>query len=399
VFAGAALSLSVAVLVLWAGARVRASFTSARGSYRNDWSPAAAANYLDAREVWWQAWPEAQQSQGTVCVSCHTVLPYALARPMLRSQMGEMELTATERKMLGSIEKRVADWPRMSPYYGDAAHAAPSRATEAVLNAVILAKYCAEQADLRPLAYRAFDEAWALQETTGENAGGWKWQDFHEAPWESDESAYHGAAMMAIALGFMPDSYRDEAEIHEHVGHLWEYLLLHYDTQPLMNQLYVLWATKETPELLSESQRVALIKKIGALQRADGGWSLASLDEQKHLKSAVLDLFKRANDVDGSDGIATGLTVLALEESGVDLQDPALKRGLDWLARHQYEEGSWWASSLNGFRDSASGVGRFMSDAATGYAVLALEQARMPQLKPLRDQSAGLPANGSRVPM
>jgi squalene-hopene/tetraprenyl-beta-curcumene cyclase len=103
--------------------------------------------------------------------------------------------------------------------------------------------------------------------------------------------------------------------------------------------------------------------------------------------------------VDGSDGIATGLTVLALEESGVDLQDPALKRGLDWLARHQYEEGSWWASSLNGFRDSASGVGRFMSDAATGYAVLALEQARMPQLKPLRDQSAGLPANGSRVPM
>lgn len=387
VITGAALSLSIAVLVVWAGARVRASSTSSHGSCRHDWSPVAAAGYLDAREVWWQAWPEAQQGHGTVCVSCHTVLPYALVRPALRSQIGEIELTATERKMLNSIGKRVSNWSQMRPYYDDAAHAAPSRATEAVLNAVILAEYSGEQSDLRPLAYEAFDEAWALQETAGENAGGWKWQDFHEAPWESEESAYQGAAMMAIAFESMPDSYRNETVVHAHVEHLWEYLLRRYDAQPLMNQLYVLWATNQTPELLRESQRVALIKKVTALQRGDGGWSLASVDQQKRLKPAVLDLFKRANAVDGSDGIATGLAVLALEEGRVSLQDPVLTGGLDWLEHHQYEEGNWWASSLNGFRDPASGVGRFMSDAATGYAVLALEQARVLQSKPVRQQA------------
>jgi hypothetical protein len=93
-------------------------------------------------------------------------------------------------------------------------------------------------------------------------------------------------------------------------------------------------------------------------------------------KPAMFDLFKRANRVDDSDGIATGLVALALEEDGVSLEDPMLKRGLAWLESHQYEEGSWWASSLNGFRNPSTGIGRFMSDAATGYAVLALEQAQ-----------------------
>src|ERR1700735_5605575 len=35
------------------------------------WDKAAAARYLDDREVWWQEWPHAQKDHGTVCVSCH----------------------------------------------------------------------------------------------------------------------------------------------------------------------------------------------------------------------------------------------------------------------------------------------------------------------------------------
>jgi hypothetical protein len=44
------------------------------------WSPQQAANYLDSRELWWQQWPCAQKDHGTLCISCHTNLPYALER-------------------------------------------------------------------------------------------------------------------------------------------------------------------------------------------------------------------------------------------------------------------------------------------------------------------------------
>ncbi|MGB6691524.1 MAG: hypothetical protein WBE76_27115 [Terracidiphilus sp.] len=374
-YAGSVLALCAAGMFIWTEIRVRASSIPSRGSYRGDWSPVAAASYLDSREVWWQSWPAAQRSQGTVCVSCHTVLPYALARPTLRGQLGERELTATEGKMLNSIETRVRDWPEMSPYYNDTGHAASSRATEAVLNAVILAAYSAGQDDLSPIGRRAFGEAWALQETTGERAGGWNWQDFHEAPWESPESGYQGAAMMAIAIGMTPEKYKSEPGVRDHVELLRVYLLRHYAAQPPMNQLYLLWASANMPGLLDDTQRTDLIRRVASLQLSDGGWSLPSLDKQEAAKPALLDLFKRANNADGSDGCATGLVVLAMEAGAVNLQNPMLKTGLAWLERHQYEEGSWWASSLNGFRDPDSDLGRFMSDAATGYAVLALERA------------------------
>ena len=43
----------------------------------------AAAAYLDARAEAWSVWPNAQRDRGTFCISCHTTLPYALARPEL----------------------------------------------------------------------------------------------------------------------------------------------------------------------------------------------------------------------------------------------------------------------------------------------------------------------------
>src|ERR1039457_6903111 len=79
----------------------------------------------------------------------------------------------------------------------------------------------------------------------------------------------------------------------------------------------------------------------------------------------------------GSDGYATGVVALALERAGLTRERSELMRALAWLNLNQDRtEGRWLAWSLNKKRDLSTDVGRFMSDAATAYAVLALESAR-----------------------
>lgn len=380
--------------ILWTARHVRATSTPSPAAFRADWNPEAAASYLDYRETWWQGWQRAQKDHGTVCVSCHTVVPYALVRPVLDAQLGETGLNPAESRMLESIRTRVGIWPQTTPYYTDVAHSAPSRGTESVLNAFILAAYDRRSGQFAPVTRKAFDEAWALQEVMGANAGGWGWQDFNESPWESPESSYWGAALMAIAVNNTPESYREDPVVRQRTGKLQEYLQKTYSAQPAINQLYVIWAAAEMQGLVSDSARSQFIARIETLQRPDGGWSLASLDDRVALKPEVLDIFRRIPRLKESDGCGTGLALLGLERAGIGSQDPALQRGLTWLRQHQNQDGSWFAPSLNGLHPAESELSLFMSDAATGYAVLALEQARSPLEASVRTSA---PADGLRA--
>ena len=335
------------------------------------WNPKAAAQYLDSRETWWQGWGRAQKDHGTLCVSCHTQASYALARPALRSRAGERGPSAQEQVMLASVEKRVREWKNVLPFYSDAVYGAgkevESRNAESVLNAIILDCYDSPQGHLSERTRLAFDHAWELQSTSGPDAGAWVWQDFDYTPWESKESQYHWAALMALAVGTAPDRYMNDKKIAVNLDLLRSYLQSHYDAQPLVNKMAAMWASSYLPGVLTLDQMHALVDEVDALQHKDGGWSLTDLGTWKRRDGTPLET--------RSDGYATGLAVLVLKESPVTSdKKPHVAQGLAWLEANQDKTtGAWPAWSLNKNRDPKSDAGMFMSDAATSYAVLALE--------------------------
>jgi hypothetical protein len=61
-----------------------------------------------------------------------------------------------------------------------------------------------------------------------------------------------------------------------------------------------------------------------------------------------------------------------LQTAGVPKDDAKIAKGLAWLKRNQATTGAWTSVSVVKKRDPASHSGKFMSDAATAYAVLAL---------------------------
>src|SRR5262249_37717924 len=106
-------AFSAAVLVSMSaalGAGIGASQT-ARGTDESSekaasWNPKAAAAYLDQRERWWMGWQSAAREHGTFCISCHTSVPYALARPALRDKLGEKRPTEVEQALTANAAKR-----------------------------------------------------------------------------------------------------------------------------------------------------------------------------------------------------------------------------------------------------------------------------------------------------
>jgi squalene-hopene/tetraprenyl-beta-curcumene cyclase len=362
---------------LWfSGAPARPVLAAAKAgdASKPGWDTQAAARYLDDREVYWQGWDRAKKDHGTLCVSCHTQATYGLARPALRGALGESGPSPAEQVMLASIEKRVSLWNEMAPFYSDATSGAgkevESRNAESVLNSIILSSYDQRSGHLSPTTRNAFSNAWALQSTSGPAKGAWVWQNFHYTPWESPESEYHGAALMAIAVGRAPDNYRNDPKIAANLAALAAYLSSHYEAQPLLNKIVALWAARYFPAVVTPAQRHALIDDLNRLQREDGGWSLTDLGTWKRVDDTPLET--------RPDGYATGLVVLVLEESSAEAQNnPHIARGVAWLITNQDKTtGAWPAWSLNKNRDPNSNVGKFMSDAATSYAVLALEARR-----------------------
>lgn len=337
-------------------------------SLNRSWNRKKAAAYLDRREAEWRAWPQAARGQGTFCVSCHTALPYALARPVLTSTAGEQIASVEERVLLEDVRQRVRLWPKDEPYYSSMEQ--ESRGTEAVLNALILADHDSLSGSMGADTRSAFDHMWATQQSQGDNKGAWPWQVFNTQPWEAEDSLYYGACLAAVAVGIAPENYRANPAIQDNLELLRQYLKGHYAAQTAVNRIGLIWASQYLAGLITSEQQRSLIEEIVSKQQPDGGWSLSTLVGTWKREDGTPLVLK-------SDGFATGYIAFVLQKAGLS-NDDHVRRGLSWLASHQnWWNGGWSGYSLNKRRHNPfSQQSRFMDDAATAYAVLALTEAR-----------------------
>jgi squalene-hopene/tetraprenyl-beta-curcumene cyclase len=348
------------ILVLLAGPTARA------GGEPTGWNPDRAGQYLDERETVWFGYAK--------CVSCHSGLPYALARPALRRFVGAGTPTDQETKLLAQIRRRVANWKSLDTkefgLYYDASDELKKQSwgTEAVFNAVILASDDRYQGRVSPseATRQAFSNLWQTQVQAGDSKGSWDWLDFREAPWGNAEARYCGAALAAIAVGTAPGYYSPgaDADADARVTLLRGYLRDGLRRQNLHNRAWGLWAATSGEGVLTKAEQEEMITQLFDKQQDDGGWSLPSL-------GAWVRNDRTAQET-ASDGYATGLILHVLQTAGVRKDNVKVARGLDWLRRNQAVTGPWRSVSLVKKRDPASHPGKFMSDAATAFAVLAL---------------------------
>ncbi len=214
-----------------------------------------AIAYLDGRQDDWSQFAKSQRGEGvdrTACVSCHTGLSYALARPVLRPFGPTSGPGAPEGRMIAAVSLRVEHWdeldsPRFRLMYDHDDHKeVESRGTEAVLNALVLALDDTKLRRTTPGAATrtAMRHLWATQATEG-NAGSWDWLNFGLEPWEANGSPAFGAALAAIAVGSAP-GYLGQAldeDATRGVRSLRDYLRKRFPEESLFNRLWILEAS------------------------------------------------------------------------------------------------------------------------------------------------------------
>lgn len=309
-----------------------------------DWNPRLAADYLDGREKEWFAWKTAQ-SPGGVCVSCHTNVTYLIARPALRRELGEKEATSYETGLRDALRARIPMENVFPSSFSKEPKHGQSLGVESIHAALLLEE--------EP----ALERMWSLQLTEGKEKGAWNWFHLDLDPWETPESTFYGATLAAMAVKHAPAEHR--ARHREQIAMLTEYLKREQAGQPLQNRLMLLWAM---PEAVAD--RKALLDEVWKAQQADGGWSVESLGP-----------WKRPLRSSGSDAYATAFAtyVLIIDHNRAN---KGVERALNWLKTHQDQEhGYWTSSSMNKEYPAGSMMTKFMQDAATSFAALALIEA------------------------
>src|SRR5216110_1364588 len=238
-----ALTVVVATLLLVFTARGVDPHESPTG--RGGWNREGAAKYLDEQmDTWLARAKQLQTGQGkAACVSCHTTLPYVLARPALRRAMHVSRPTPQEVRVLEDVTRRVETYDAHQLYYdSDERKKTESRGTEAVLNALILARADAEhhRRDASEPTRKALRHLWEIQRSDG----AWYWLDFGLEPFESVDATYYGATLAALAVGTV-SAYSTSPATDATAGldKLRGYLKTRRASQNLFNRVWLLLAS------------------------------------------------------------------------------------------------------------------------------------------------------------
>lgn len=282
-------------------------------------SLAKAAESLDRVSLAW-----VQKNQ---CGSCHTDWPYMMSRASIKelpsSAMSEIRQFFEERITNWDADEKVKKhWHR-----------------EIVGTSAALAIHDAQTTGkLAPVTRQALDRMWTLQRKDG----AWNWPKCSWPPFEIDD--YYGAVQAAVGVGKLLAYFKGN------------------NPPSLHHKTWLLWASVKLDGLMSADEQQSTIKELLAMQRSDGGWSLESLGNGWVGRNG-----EESNLDAPSDGYGTGLVVYVLRQAGVPMDDAAVQRGKAWLMANQRVSGRWFTRSLNGVKQ------HYISDAATPFAVLALE--------------------------
>jgi len=323
------------------------------------WDRDAAARYLDGRAAEWTTFSRERQKLTTACISCHTAMPYLLAR----SALADSSLPEPARTLFSDVETRVRGWSDAKVWYDESRGAEKpeqSRDTESVINALVLSlRDERANGSLSDEAKAALHHMWAQQNEDG----GWSWLHFGLGPWETDGSDYWGASLAAVAAMSAGNEARPPAEASSRLraylrAGLSQSLSIH-------NRLSLLWAASAWDELLSKEETKHLAGEVLQHQRPDGGFRIVDLGPWPSKDGTP--------PREESDGYATAFTAFVLQQ----LEDPRcaapISRAVSWLRQNQKADGRWETLSPNKDRSREGSMTRlFASDAATAFAVLAL---------------------------
>jgi squalene-hopene/tetraprenyl-beta-curcumene cyclase len=219
--------------------------------------------------------------------------------------------------------------------------------------AVLAMNDAATSGKLHATTRKALDRMWTLQRADG----GFDWLKCGWPPMESDDD--YGIAIAALATGTAPEDYAKNEAARAGMHKLRDYLKAN-PPPTLHHTAMLLWADRYGTKLLTPAERDATKDKLFALQKPDGGWSLATLGNWARGDGSE-------QDTSASDGYGTGFVVFVLRQAGIAADDVRLQKGVSWLKQHQRESGRWYSRSLN--KDSK----HFISHAGTAFAVMAIQ--------------------------